>query len=163
MASFTIVQADLANAAHAAAWKDCTNAYASDPCARGEPLDAAVLEHSAAALRELPSHVSLLAFDSATGEAAGLATCFRGWSTFAAKPVLNVHDLSVKPQFRGRGLGRALLQAVAELARTEGCGKVTLEVANENAVARKLYDSESYMTCMSFMELALDDTRYHAA
>ena len=72
-------------------------------------------------------------------EPAGLAICFVGFSSFKAKPLVNVHDLAVAPQFRGRGIGRALLEAVAADARQLGCCKVTLEVRADNAKAIGLY------------------------
>ncbi len=81
----------------------------------------------------------LLALDGASGEALGVATCFRGWSTFAARPLLNVHDLAVLPAHRRRGVARALLAAVEEAARREGAAKVTLEVRPDNAPAQALY------------------------
>jgi ribosomal protein S18 acetylase RimI-like enzyme len=52
-----------------------------------------------------------------------------------------VHDLAVVPEWRGNGVGRALLQATEEAARREGCCKLTLEVQDDNARARGLYES----------------------
>ena len=69
----------------------------------------------------------------------GVAVCFVGYSTFLARPVLNLHDLAVLPEARGGGVGAALLAAVAERARALGCAKVTLEVREDNAAARRLY------------------------
>ena len=79
----------------------------------------------------------LLAFDD--DEAIGIAVCFFGFSTFRARPLLNIHDLAVLPQHRGKGAGRALLQAAEDHARREGCCRVTLEVLESNAGARALY------------------------
>jgi ribosomal protein S18 acetylase RimI-like enzyme len=70
----------------------------------------------------------------------GAAVCFIGFSTFAARPLLNLHDLAVVPELRGRGIGRALLRAVEERARALGCCKLTLEVVQENTQARALYE-----------------------
>ncbi len=75
------------------------------------------------------------------GEPAGLATCFRGFSTFAARPLINVHDFYVVPALRGRGIGRALLAAVERKARETGCCKLTLEVLENNTPARRLYET----------------------
>jgi len=52
-----------------------------------------------------------------------------------------VHDLAVLPTARGQGIGRALLAAVEERARERGCGKLTLEVLDDNHRARTLYAS----------------------
>ncbi|HEU4533517.1 MAG TPA: GNAT family N-acetyltransferase, partial [Polyangiaceae bacterium] len=75
------------------------------------------------------------------GRAVGVAVCFRGFSTFAARPLVNVHDLAVVPECRGRGVGRLLLQAVERKARALGCCKLTLEVLENNQRARNLYAS----------------------
>jgi GNAT superfamily N-acetyltransferase len=79
--------------------------------------------------------------DGTGDEVAGVATCFMGWGTFAGKPLVNVHDLATLPQWRRRGVGKALLQAAVDCARREGCGKVTLEAYPHNAGAVALYKS----------------------
>ncbi|MEO8466498.1 MAG: GNAT family N-acetyltransferase [Gammaproteobacteria bacterium] len=71
--------------------------------------------------------------------AIGIAVCFVGFSTFRARPLLNVHDLAVLPQYRGKGAGRALLQAAEDHARHNGCCRLTLEVLESNSAARVLY------------------------
>ncbi len=65
--------------------------------------------------------------------------CFVGLSTFSALPLLNIHDLAVRPEFRGTGLGRALLDAAEDEARERGCCKLTLEVQEDNTRARSVY------------------------
>ena len=79
----------------------------------------------------------LLAFDG--DEPVGIATCFFGFSTFAARPLLNVHDLAVVPARRGDGIGRALLAEAEARARAAGCCKLTLEVQDDNHRARAVY------------------------
>ena len=69
----------------------------------------------------------------------GIAACFRGFSTFAAKPLINISDFYVVPSLRGRGLGRTLLDAIQDEAVTTGCCKLTLEVQQNNARARSVY------------------------
>jgi ribosomal protein S18 acetylase RimI-like enzyme len=73
------------------------------------------------------------------GEPVGVAVCFLGYSTFRGRPLLNLHDLAVLPAARGAGVGRALLDAVGARAKELGCCKVTLEVREDNATARRLY------------------------
>lgn len=113
-----------------------TRAYAADPMGMGRELEPAVLDRLIPGLRANGGAVVLLAHDG--GEAFGLATCFRGFSTFAGRPLLNVHDLAVLATHRGRGVGAALLQAAEAHARATGCCKVTLEVMDHNP-ARRLY------------------------
>jgi ribosomal protein S18 acetylase RimI-like enzyme len=69
----------------------------------------------------------------------GLALCLLGFSSFRARPLLNIHDIAVVPQARGTGVGRELLAAVEEHARSCGCCKVTLEVRSDNARAMAAY------------------------
>jgi GNAT superfamily N-acetyltransferase len=63
-----------------------------------------------------------------------------GFSTFYARPLVNVHDLSVLAAHRGQGVGRQLLAAVEAEAQRLGCCKLTLEVLERNP-ARRLYES----------------------
>ncbi|MGC9185965.1 MAG: GNAT family N-acetyltransferase, partial [Thiomonas sp.] len=78
-----------------------------------------------------------LALDDATPVA--LINCFEGFSTFMARPLVNVHDVYVEPAWRGQGLSRQLLQRVEEVACARGCGKLTLEVLDGNTAAIASY------------------------
>jgi len=137
-----IVEADLDRPEHQEAVLALTDAYAMDPMAGGEPLPADKRDRLIDGLRSHPTTVILLAYVG--GEPAGIATCFLGFSTFAAKPLLNIHDLSVAPEHRGLGLGRVLLEAVERKARELGCSKITLEVGDHNETARALYDKVGF-------------------
>ncbi len=76
------------------------------------------------------------------GEApAGFALYFFNYSTFLAKPGLYLEDLFVKPEFRGRGLGKALLLHLAQLANTRGCGRMEWAVLDWNQPAIDFYES----------------------
>jgi ribosomal protein S18 acetylase RimI-like enzyme len=74
----------------------------------------------------------------------GVAVCFLGFSTFAAKPLVNLHDVAVVPTHRGRGVGRALLAAVEAKARELGCCKRTLEVLDKNERALRTYRAAGF-------------------
>ena len=135
----TIVRADLERPDHARAVVSLTAAYAREVSADGAPLPEQVLAALVPGLRAHPTAIVLLAYD---GDAAvGIAVCFVGFSTFAAREIVNIHDLSVLGAWRGRGIGRALVEAVEALARDRGCAKVTLEVQENNRRARGLYES----------------------
>ena len=71
------------------------------------------------------------------GEPAGFALFFHSFSTFLGKPGLYLEDLYERPEFRGRGIGRALLVHLARLARERGCGRLEWSVLdwNERAIA----------------------------
>lgn len=133
-----IREADLGDARDARAVVEVLDSYASDPRGGSEPLAPDVRARLIPMLREHPTTLVLLAHDGA--EAVGLAIGFWGMSSFRARPLLNIHDLAVRPGFRGRGVGRALLTAAEARARDRGCCKLTLEVQDDNAPARMLYD-----------------------
>jgi ribosomal protein S18 acetylase RimI-like enzyme len=78
-----------------------------------------------------PQAFSVLAFDGR--EAVGLVNCFEGFSTFACRPLVNVHDLVVAASHRGRRVGEQMLAAVEHIARARGACKLTLEVLSANA------------------------------
>jgi len=103
----------------------------------GRPLPAAAREALADRLLTHPSAVVLLAWSGET--AVGVAVCFRLFSTFAGRPLINIHDIAVDRAHRGRGIGTLLLEAVEAAARESGCCKVTLEVRADNPAAERLY------------------------
>ncbi|MBO0749979.1 MAG: GNAT family N-acetyltransferase [Porphyrobacter sp.] len=108
----------------------------------GEPLGQEVRNEVVPGLAATPGAFSLIA--RLDGEAVGLANCFSAYSTFLAAPLINVHDMTVLAELRGRGIGRALLQAVEAEARRRGACKVTLEVLSGNETAKRLYASLGY-------------------
>ena len=140
--SAEIVEADLARKDHQEAVLALTAAYALDPMGNGGPLPAESLANLIPGLRTHPTTLILLAY--LDGKAVGIATCFRGFSTFMAKPLVNIHDIAVLPEHRGSGIGKLLLTAVERKARELGCCKVTLEVQENNARARRIYETAGF-------------------
>jgi len=132
-----IIHADLDDPRHAAAIVELIDLYAGSPSGGGRPLSEVVRREMIPGLKQHPSARVILAFEGET--AAGVAVCFIGYSTFAARPLVNIHDLAVRPGMRGRGIGSQLLEAVETLARDHDCCKVTLEVRDDNP-ARRLYE-----------------------
>lgn len=112
--------------------------YAHDPMGGGSGLSSHARTHLVERLQRVPHFVAFLAF--AGERAVGLVNCFMGFSTFAAKPLLNVHDIVVHADFRGQGVGQALLGAVEAHAREAGCCKLTLEVLSNNQRALAAYE-----------------------
>jgi GNAT superfamily N-acetyltransferase len=132
-----IVSVDWSNPAHGEAVVDLLDLYARDPMGGGQALPDPVRAGLVPALRDRTGIHALLAF--ADDAAAGLVICMEGFSTFACKPLLNIHDLVVVPARRGQGIATRLLQACEQLARTKGCCKLTLEVLEGNTAARDVY------------------------
>ena len=134
-----IIDTDLSDPAHAKGVIAVLDSYAREPVGGKCPLNTEVRDRLIPGLQAQSNVEILLAFASAGP--VGVAVCFIGFSTFAAKPLLNLHDLAVLPEYRGREIGRSLLSAVESRARERGCCKVTLEVREDNRGARKLYRS----------------------
>ena len=133
----TVRQADYRFDDDARAIVSLLDAYASDPAGGGYPLSDFAKTHLPAALAARPQAFSVLAFD---GEVpVGLVNCMEGFSTFACRPLINVHDVAVLASHRGRRIGELMLAHVELLARERGACKLTLEVLQGNHSALALY------------------------
>jgi len=77
----------------------------------------------------------------AGGEPAGFALWFYNYSTFLARYGIYLEDLFVRPRFRGRGIGKALLVNLAQRAASEGCGRLEWSVLEWNAPSIAFYQS----------------------
>lgn len=132
-----VVRANLLDPVHAQALVALLDAYANDPMGGSEPLPSFARENLAQALASRSGSHVILAF--CDGQAAGLLNAFEGFSTFACKPILNVHDVAVVPAFRGQGLSRLLFAEAEAIAREIGACKLTLEVLSGNVGAKAAY------------------------
>ncbi|WP_019428674.1 GNAT family N-acetyltransferase [Limnohabitans sp. Rim47] len=113
------------------------DAYARDPMGGGEGLQQDVKARLCDDLAARPAAASFIAW---LGDApVGLVNCIEGYSTFKAKPLMNIHDIAVLHSHRGQGVGQALLAAAQQHAQSRGCCKLTLEVLTGNAQALKSY------------------------
>ena len=142
-ASLEVLRADYNDAGHAAALVQLLDSYAQDPAGGGQGLSAYAREHVVAGLRARPQAFSVLALrvsdDRATRVPVGLINCIEGFSTFAARPLVNVHDVVVRADQRGKGVARAMFVLVETIARERGACKLTLEVLSSNHPAMALY------------------------
>ena len=134
-----IVKADLSLPAHAEATIQLMDAYALDPMGGGQGLSNYVKANLLAELAKRKSAHVILAFVDA--KPAGLIICLEGFSTFARKPLLNIHDAMVALPYRGKGLSKLLLQKAEAIALDLGCCKLTLEVLEGNHIAQAAYKS----------------------
>ncbi|MFH0131342.1 GNAT family N-acetyltransferase [Variovorax sp. VaC1] len=140
--SIETLVANYRDAAQAAAVVDLLDSYASDPAGGGTPLDATVREQLPAALAARPQAFSVLAFDGDTP--VGLINCIEGFSTFACRPLVNVHDVVVLPSHRGQRVAQKMFAEVEREARRRGACKLTLEVLSGNAPALRTYEREGF-------------------
>lgn len=86
---------------------------------------------------EKPSAEVLLALEE--GEAVGFAVYFYNFSTWLGRPGLYLEDLFVRPEKRGKGYGRALLERLAQIAHERGCGRMEWAVLDWNEPAIQFY------------------------
>ena len=135
-----ICRVDYADPVHASALVSLLDAYAHDPMGGGAGLSDYAKTHVVAGLASRPQAFSVLAFAQNEDQMpVGLVNCIEGFSTFAAKPLVNVHDVIVLPDWRGRGVAGAMLEAVVQIARDRGACKLTLEVLSGNQKALRTY------------------------
>lgn len=138
MNSISVFVADYQEPGQARAIVQLLDAYARDPAGGGTPLSAYARENLVAALAARPQAFSILALDGE--QPVGLINCIEGFSTFACRPLVNIHDVVVRRSHRGQRVGERMLVEVERVARARGACKLTLEVLSGNAPACRLYE-----------------------
>jgi GNAT superfamily N-acetyltransferase len=99
-----------------------------------EATEETIIEHG---FGEKPYFECMIA--ECDGAPAGFAFYFFDYSTWLGKPGLYLEDLFVDPEFRGFGIGRALLERLAQVALERGCGRMKWEVLDWNEPAIEFY------------------------
>jgi GNAT superfamily N-acetyltransferase len=135
--------ADFSNPDHASAVLFLLNEYAKDPMGGEAELSDFVKANLIAEMAKRATVHAILAF--VNGKPAGLANCMEGFSTFACKPLLNIHDMVVLSEFRGKGISSQLLKKAEEFAKSMGCCKLTLEVLEGNKTAQAAYVANGFV------------------
>jgi len=119
--------------------------YMQDPMAgHGKMLDTLAVEIVKGLLAQ-PNYLFFLA--KCNGKYAGVANCFVNFSTFKAKKLINIHDFSVSPLFRKKGIGVAMMEKIIDYAHEQGYAKVNLEVRHDNINAQHLYTKMGFTEC----------------
>src|ERR1700690_2230412 len=131
----TIIDADFSRAEHQEALVAMLDAYIRDPMGGGEPPAGGgggapppserVKRELVPGLRAHPACYILLAYRD--GQPVGFTICFLGFSTFMARPLINIHDIFVDSSLRGAGIGGMLLERIEAKARELNCCRLTLE------------------------------------
>jgi ribosomal protein S18 acetylase RimI-like enzyme len=103
----------------------------------GRPLSERTRRRVIGELHSNPASLTYLAFRD--HQPVGLTVCFVGFSTFAGRPLVNVHDLVVHADHRRTGIARELLKYIEADSREMDCCKLTLEVRDDNNPAKSLY------------------------
>ncbi|HYA76052.1 MAG TPA: GNAT family N-acetyltransferase [Burkholderiaceae bacterium] len=142
MSPIQVVAINLDNPSHAHWLVELLAHYALDPMGGGKGLAGRARERLVPELRKIPGYAGALACIGA--QPVGLVNCFTGFSTFAARPLLNIHDIVVHSERRGQGIARALLDWAQQLALRLHCCKLTLEVLSNNQRALRLYERAGF-------------------
>lgn len=133
---------DFDNPSHCQALCDLLNQYMEDPMGDHPQHDAEQNHMLVKGMRNHPTSITLFLF--ADNQPVGLVNAFMNFSTFRLKPFINIHDVFVMPDYRGRGLSRRMIAKIKEIAQDNDCCKVSLEVRHDNPVAQACYRSEGF-------------------
>lgn len=144
-----IVQVDYQNPQHAKHMIELLDCYATDPMGGGVALSDYTAQNLVPELAKRQDAFSLIAY--VDGQPAGLTNCFEGFSTFACKPLVNIHDVVVASEYRRMGISRKMFDYVEKIAKEKNYCKMTLEVLEGNSIAQSAY--EKY----GFNQYQLDD------
>ena len=123
--------------AHRRAFVSLINQYRSDPMGGSDRMTEELAADLVTGMTNHPA--SFVLFVQLGDTMIGAATCFINFSTFKAKPYINVHDVIIDNRYRGLGVGTSLMNELIAIARVRACCKVTLEVREDNVAARALY------------------------
>jgi GNAT superfamily N-acetyltransferase len=90
------------------------------------------------------------------GAAAGFALFFYNYSTWQGRAGIYLEDLFVRPQFRGKGIGKALLVHLAEIAVRENCGRFQWQVLDWNTPSIDFYKSLGAGVMQEWLTMRVD-------
>ena len=91
------------------------------------------------------------------GQPAAFAFFFFNYSTWKGRPGLYLEDLFVRPEYRGRGIGRALLVHLAKVAVEENCGRFDWQVLDWNTPAIDFYKSLGAKLLKEWQTMRVED------
>lgn len=145
----SIKKVNLKNIVHCKKLIKLLNDYMNDPMGNNRPLPK---KQAPLIISGLKKHKGFLGFFVLINdEFAGLANCNINFSTFQAKPLINIHDFIVAPEFRNRGAGSFLLAGIIKYASQNGFCRVNLEVREDNLTAKSLYEKMGFTDCVPKM------------
>jgi diamine N-acetyltransferase len=90
------------------------------------------------------------------GRPAGFALWFFNFSSWEGKPGLYLEDLFVRPEFRGHGIGKALLQHLAALALEKGCTRFVWQVLDWNTPSLEFYKAHGARVMSEWLTCRVD-------
>jgi GNAT superfamily N-acetyltransferase len=96
------------------------------------------------------------------GTPAGFALFFYTYSTWWGRPGIHLEDLFVRPEFRGKGIGKALLVHLAQIAVQENCRRLEWQVLDWNKAAIDFYESLGAQHMKEWFNMRVSDDALHA-
>ncbi|NJN25014.1 MAG: GNAT family N-acetyltransferase [Cyclobacteriaceae bacterium] len=116
-----IIKGNLSDPDQASHFLRLTAGYMKDPMGQAEPW---TNEQKGDVINDLKNHpLALILFAKLNDQFVGVCTCFFAYSTFMAKPLLNIHDIYVEEGYRGVGVARQLLQALEGAAQEKNVAR----------------------------------------
>lgn len=145
----SIIQVDLQNPGHCEQVIKLLNDYMNDPMGNNNPMLKGLAPQIISGLKQYSGFLGF--FVMADDQFAGLANCNINFSTFQAKPLINIHDFIVAPECRNIGAGSFLLRGIINYAAQNGFCRVNLEVREDNLTAKSLYKKMGFSDCVPRM------------
>lgn len=140
-----LIQVDLHNELHHKAVISLLNDYMLDEMGIGEAMPVQLGPRIIEGLKKHKAYMGFLV--EIDDEFAALANCNLNFSTWKAKPLINIHDFIVSPRFRKRGVGLFLLKSIEDFAKENGYCRINLEVRHDNYKAQNLYKKAGFREC----------------
>jgi ribosomal protein S18 acetylase RimI-like enzyme len=144
ISNVSYLEVDYHNPQHTGDLLEMLQMYASDPMGAGKPLGTDITDTLIAKMAARPHVFSVLAYGDVQGaerktQPIAFANCIESFSTFKAKPVVNIHDFAIIEQARGHGISQGLMNCIEGVSKQRGACKITLEVLQGNIAAQKAY------------------------
>jgi len=145
----SILNVDLQNPLHCNHVIKLLNDYMNDPMGNNSPMPKGLGVQIISGLKKHPAYLGFFVLSG--DDYAGLANCNINFSTFQAKPLINIHDFIVASEFRKIGAGGFLIQGILDYADKNGFCRVNLEVREDNYPAKSLYKKMGFSDCVPRM------------
>lgn len=133
---------NLADLEHCSALILLLNEYMQDEMGMGAKMNEELAPDIINGLKEHSAYLGF--FVRCDNEYVGLANCNRVFSTWQAKPILNIHDFIVHAGWRNKGVGLFLMNGIKRYSETNGYCKINLEVREDNNKALALYNKAGF-------------------
>lgn len=143
--NFNFLQVDISDSNHQKAVINLLDIYMQDEMGINAPMPENLVSKIIDGFKNHSAYLGFLVL--LDGEFVALANCNENFSTFKAKPLINIHDFIVHPDYRKMGVAKFLLNSIATYGKKNGFCRINLEVRNDNIKAQSLYKKCGYSEC----------------